>query len=104
VVSVPAGLDPEADNADSLLLKLPGEILNRIHEFCQETKDMYLYNTKLEARDDDQKGGFGPENRFNGLRSVCRQIRQQFVPLHRRRVEIYVLVLELDQFLAVFRE
>jgi hypothetical protein len=26
------------------------------------------------------------------------------VPLHRRGVEIYVLVLELDQFLAVFRE
>ncbi|KAI8931083.1 hypothetical protein NX059_012094 [Plenodomus lindquistii] len=70
-----------AGEQDNLLLKLPGELRNRIYDFCSEGRVVKLYRSGTKR---------GNRNSYHALTQVNRQLRHEFRPLYLERTSVQI--------------
>ncbi|KAI8931002.1 hypothetical protein NX059_012013 [Plenodomus lindquistii] len=93
-------------NSQSLFLKLPGELRNRIYEFATEdcTREFVLRSYKrgyselcvfcARATTDTVV-----KRQYYSLTQVCHQIRNEYLPLYRARTETYIRLDDINEYI-----
>ncbi|CAE7179011.1 hypothetical protein P3342_002237 [Pyrenophora teres f. teres] len=80
----------------SPLLSLPGELRNRIYEFCTEPKPRQLPRN---PKPDYARRPFGL---YGSLQYTCQQVRTEFRPIYLARTALIVHQITVDTFLRTF--
>ncbi|KAI8931003.1 hypothetical protein NX059_012014 [Plenodomus lindquistii] len=112
-------------NTESLLLKLPGEIRNHIYDYAVEgdgpiilrhhDPTIYLQRKYISrwdlspsyhCKECEHGESLRPFNwrAYYGLTQVCRQIRSEFLPLHRTRTRVHIYQTEFRKYLDMLLE
>ncbi|KAI4942696.1 hypothetical protein J4E91_009865 [Alternaria rosae] len=82
----------------SPLLKLPGELRNRIYGFAQEPDDIHLVH-KL-TRQYEYAGQ--PKRQFFGLTQACRQLRTEYLPIYKAQTRVQIQCLDSLPYINTF--
>ncbi|KAI8930994.1 hypothetical protein NX059_012005 [Plenodomus lindquistii] len=110
----PDGAAPNMVNTDSLLLRLPGELRNRIYDFCIEDNYEHDRRIVLRPKKDPFPGYCKVQSDwlqehepvalrfFYGLTQVCRQVRAEYLLLYRAQAEVRVHDMEVYRYIDTF--
>ncbi|KAF9697529.1 hypothetical protein EKO04_004116 [Ascochyta lentis] len=83
------------------ILNLPGELRNKIYEFCQEEGTVCL-RLHAEPVDQDKRHGPAYSQQFSKLLQVCHQLRSEFVAIYREKSVVEIQSVDLPSYLDVF--
>jgi hypothetical protein len=93
------------------LLSLPGELLNQIFNYCQETIPFYENDDEswfdalyLHHEPSSSKPARLIQDRrqFFGLTQTCRKLRAEFRPLYMAQTQVYIKLQEVSNYMEAF--
>ncbi|KAI4926254.1 hypothetical protein J4E85_006546 [Alternaria conjuncta] len=82
----------------SPLLKLPGELRNCIYNYAQDPRDVRLIHKP--ARQHEQTNT--TERQFFGLTQACRQLRAEYMPIHRAQTKAHIQCQDSVSYIKTF--
>ncbi|KAI4910855.1 hypothetical protein J4E90_007111 [Alternaria incomplexa] len=82
----------------SPLLKLPGELRNRIYNYAQEPRDVHLTRKPTQQHEQTNK----THRQFFGLTQVCRQLRSEYLPMYMAQTKVHIQCVDSLLYINTF--